>query len=261
MRLFLLVIAASAPPAPKDVLLRFQRGDGTIKIKEVDFRGVKFTDVTGRMKIDGMKWRFDAIRGECYGGVLTGHATIDRGKEGRPLELSLSVGGAELHLLTEGLVGHGFKGRVSGEVEISYKGTATTHLAGRGSAVITGAELGRFPVVLKLLSLLRLAVLKPDVMEVAEFHFVLTPRGVVFQFAEVRSGDGAIALRARRNGCLRYDGGLDFVIEPRIERRLLKRIPGLGDIFQEVFSLFDRSLRVRVSGSLKEPKVSWAPLR
>ncbi len=255
------VICAAVGPSPRDVLLCFQRGEGTIKVKEADFRGLQCTDVTGRMKVEGMKWKFDAIKGNFYDGVLTGDVQVDRGKEGRPFKLRLSVGGARLELITKDLSGYEVKGRASGEVELAYSGGGTTNLAGRGSAMITGAKLGHFPVVMKLLTL-GFPNLKRDVMEVAEFHFVLTPRGVVFQFAEVRSSNGALALRARRNSCLRYDGGLDFVVEPHIESRLLKHIPGLGDIVAELKSVFERSsMRVKVSGSLKEPEVSWAPLR
>ena len=262
MKLLLLAVSAGASPDPKEVLFRFRRGEGPVKVKQVDFRGLKCTDVTARMKVDGMEWRFDAIKGRFYGGVLAGDVVVDRGKRGRPFKLRLSVGGARLELITKVFAGREVSGRVSAELELTYKGTGTKHLAGRGSAMITGAEMGRFPVIVKLLSFLSFPKLKRDVMEEAEFHFVLTPRGVVFQFAEVRTGNAALTLRVRRNSCLRYDGGLDFVIEPHIESSFLKHIPGLGDIVKELVGLFGRSsMRVKVSGSLKEPEVSWAPLR
>ncbi len=40
MKLILFIVSAAAPSDPRTVLLRFRRGEGLVKVKEVSFRGL-----------------------------------------------------------------------------------------------------------------------------------------------------------------------------------------------------------------------------
>ncbi len=233
---------------------------GRVSARRLTYRSFPpATDLHGRVRIAKKCWRFETITADMCGGDVSAVAAIDFLEGKRRFRLRANVENALLGDLTRFYDYSVMPGFISGWFEISATSVKGS-LHGSAEFRVRGADLGRFPIALKVVSFIFLDFPRhqKEVISEADGHLTITPRGLVFQDLSLRSEGGAFALEAERNGRINYKGEIDLYFRPVFEEGLTKVIPGLPEIIDAIRG---RGGRVRVTGTIKEPKFKWGAFR
>ncbi len=238
---------------------------GRVSTRKLTFRKLPpVTDVRGQVRITGEGWRFENVTGDICGGRVSAEAAIDflhdfPGKKTRRFRLRANIAGANLEDITRHYDVAVMPGSISGRLELSVASEKGS-LHGRAEFHIRKADLGRMPLAIKAVSFIFLGFprLQDEVISQADAHLTLTPRGLVFQDLSLRSGSGAFSIEAERNGTINYKGEINLYFRPVFEEGFAKVIPGLPEV---IHAIRGRGGRVRVTGTVHEPKFKWGAFR
>lgn len=233
---------------------------GRVSARRLTYRSFPpVTDLRGRVRITKKCWRFETITADMCGGDLSAVAAIDFLKDRRRFRLRANVVNALLSDLTRFYDYSIMRGFISGRFEMSATSVKGS-LHGSAEFHIRGADLVALPIALKAVSFISLSFprLQKEIISEADGHLTITPRGLVFQDLSLRSETGAFSLEAERNGRIDFKGNIDLYFRPVFEEGLVKVIPGLPEIIDAIRG---RGGRVRVTGTIREPKFKWGAFR
>ena len=241
-------------------ILGFRDLAGRVSARRLTYKSFPpATDLSGRVRITKGCWHFEAITADMCGGDVSAEAAIDFLEGRRRFRLRANVENALLGDLTRFYDYSVMGGFISGRFEMSATSVKGS-LHGSAEFHVRGGDLGRFPIALKVVSFIFLDFPRhqKEIISEADGHVTLTPRGLVFQDLSLRSETGAFSLEAERNGRIDYKGEIDLYFRPVFEEGLTKVIPGLPEIIDAIRG---RGGRVRVTGTIKEPKFKWGAFR
>jgi hypothetical protein len=130
---------------------------GGLNIDSINIFGQQITRLTADLDVDRDLARLDKIRAKVLGGALMGHLTTTL--ESTPkYSVSVEVKEADLQEYAMNLSGHqGFRGLVSGRIELGGLGYDPHTLTGNGTARIVQGELGTLPAAVRFVNVLKLA--------------------------------------------------------------------------------------------------------
>ena len=234
---------------------------GSARCGQVRFFGLAFSSVTSKVEVEGPKWLLTDIRGEFFGGGVFGRAELDA--SGRFLDVAafVSVRDADLGPLARERGLGDLSGKIEAAADLRWVGADRT-LTGAVRLGITDGDLGAIPMGVKIFRFLG----SPDIfgkrLTSADAALRLTPQGIVVESIKVASPNNDVVLVVESGGTVGYDGKLDLRVQPVIRSKLLSKIPIAGHLAQAVIGFLQRrSMRVRVSGTVAEPRFSWSPAR
>ena len=218
------------------------------------------TDVRGRIHLKGKSWRFENMTADICGGRVSSEARIDFLEDGvRRFRLDANVAGAKLEEVTRFFNYPVMGGDLSGRLRLNATSEKKT-LHGRAEFHLRNADLGKLPLALKAVSFIFLGFpqLQEEKISQADGHATLTPRGLVFQDLSLRSETGTFSIEAERNGTVSYKGEANIYFRPVFGTGVAGAIPILPELLK---TIRERGGRVRVTGSIYEPKFKWAAFR
>ncbi|MHC5055977.1 MAG: hypothetical protein ACYTKD_14805 [Planctomycetota bacterium] len=237
---------------------------GHIRAKSVTWRNFPpATDVNAALQIteDG-DWCFENLRGDQCGGRMMGRADIRFGGPDRKFDFAAKWVGVRLEEVTRYTKRPVTPGILSATAELKVTSKGREGLSGDIKLQLRNGNLGRFPMVLKTLSLLSFPGIEKEGIENADARMTLTPRAIVFQDLSLGSTDGAFRLVGERLSSVSYEGKLDVYFRPVIESRLLARVPAVGELVNKVIDdIQQRGMRIHVTGDTAAPRFQWAAFK
>lgn len=262
----------SSPAELRSLILGFSGLAGRLTARELRYRSLPpFTDLTCGLVIKSKSdsgpgatkptWCFENARADFCGGRFACQAQLSFQPEGRTLSLKARLAGVKLDEFTRKVGRVVTPGILGGEIELTLGSKGREELHGTASAHIRGGNLGRFPVVLSIVSFLTLGFprLEQEVIEEADFRVTIAPRAIIFQRAELRSRGGGFVLRAERGGTAGYDGTLNFYFRPVIAPSVIAGVPVVGAVAEEIVKkVRERGMRLKVTGTISKPEFQWA---
>ncbi|MFH1732917.1 MAG: hypothetical protein ABIF82_14870 [Planctomycetota bacterium] len=248
---------------------RGRAATGTFRLDQVRLLHGTMRNVAGRIKKTGPVFALEDVRGEMYGGrveasfkgaadllFFTGHARV--------------IGMDVARLCREtGLTNERVWGDLEGTVQLGGERVVREgkkpvwRLDGSGSFQIDRANLGRTPLVRSIFSYKSFLLGAESVVEGAKLDFEIDSRQLKIHKMEL-SGP---AVRTRGVGTVDYgkDPKLDLYFYRKRKGSLLPNLPvvelvgkGLGWVVEKVQN---QIVVVRVTGTLKDPKVSGVVLK
>jgi hypothetical protein len=247
----------------KDIL-GIKGARGHVRADSVKWRSFPpATNVNASLHItkDG-DWRFENFTGDHCGGKVTGSAGIRFGGSDRSFSFSAKWIGVRLEEVTRYTKRPVTPGILSASAELKMTSQGRRGLSGDVRLQLRNGNLGRFPMVLKALSLLSFPGIEKEEIENADARMTLTPRAIVFQDLSLGSTDGAFRLVGERLSSVSYEGELDIYFRPVIESRLLARVPAVGELVNKIIDdIQQRGMRIHVTGDTGSPRFQWAAFK
>jgi len=237
---------------------------GHIRAKSVTWRVFPpATDLSAALQItEEGDWRLEKMRGDQCGGRMDGRAEIRFGGSDRRFDFAAKWIGVRLEEVTRYLKRQVIPGIVTASADITMTSKGREGLSGDVRLSLRNGNLGGFPMVLKILSLLSFPGVNKEDIENADARMTLTPRAIVFQDLSLGSADGAFQLKAERLGSIGYDGKLDVYFRPEIGKGLLASVPVAGDLVNKILDdITKRSMRIHVTGDTGSPRYQWAAFK
>jgi hypothetical protein len=262
--------ASPAAPSPSEVFTRTVLGFtdlvGSITVERFSYWTLpSATDLRCQLKITDTGWRFENVRAKYCGGDMMAEASIDYKKDGRELRFAAEIVGGKLEEFTRQIKYSVTPGRFSGRIGVCVTSAGVEGLHGSAEVHVRDANLGTLPVVLKAFTFLSFPGIEKEELNEVDGHMTLTPRAIVFQSLTLRShrsGPDSLSLQADRLGSVTYAGDLDLRFKPVIPSRIIPIVPVVGHPIDVVVSGIQQGImRVRVTGTLTDPKFQWTPFR
>ena len=218
---------------------------GKLDLESLDVLGQQITRVEARLEVERGLARLDQIRGKILGGALTGHVTTSLDTSPK-YSTRIEIRDADLHEYALVQAGHqGFRGKVTGWVDLSGLGYDPHTIKGEGLARITQGDLGTLPVALRFINVAKRAKDNKAAFDSAEAIFrvkdgetTIDPVRIVGNAFSL-TGKGTVDVRGMINLKLEISPGRDSLHFPLLSD--LGR--GLG---AQIFS-------VRVQGPVSSP--------
>ena len=234
---------------------------GTVSMEEVLLEEKLITDLRADFGHGADELVLHKVRGECFGGLLTGGAQIGRLGKKRPAKFDGSFKLADLDIgeLTRHSpipVKH-MAGLLSAETHFSGQGDVDSGLHGGGSIRIREGKLGELPRLLGLINLFHLASIDAPAFHSANVKYDLQGEQIVIREIDLL-GD---VLNLRGKGEVK-DGKLDFRFIPEVGPRLpvVDAIMDKTRINKLIGVLKNRLIPVKLKGSYADPIWRLDPL-
>ena len=250
----------ATPPAVKvngvvDLIARRNEHDLHFEVDGAGFRWRNFRlpRLAGQVDWVGDFLALTKLRGEFYGGGMTGFARFDFTPEtSTDFSFSTSVTNASLPALLGDISvrTNRLEGVLSGELTIAAANTARdTSWQGEGRVRLDDGLIWDLPVfgVFSKISNRIIPGLGNSRAKEASATFIITN-------SVIRTHDLRVHATAMR---MQYKGSVDFAtrVDGRMEAELLRDVPGLGVLFSKVFWPVTKLFEFRVTGTLDDPKV------
>ena len=225
---------------------------GDIALASVSILGQQLTRIRARMAIEKGRAAIDLSEGTILGGGMSGQ--IVSSLEATPrYSIGLAVTNADLKEYAKTLPGHQtFKGRASGQVEVSGTGYDLHSLNGKGYARVLDGDLGTLPFVFQVFKKLSLAQNAKSAFDTAEVtarvvngETLLRPVHLTGNTISLQ-GDGTLDVRGILNLKLELLAGRDEF-----------HVPLLSDLTRELSGLIGA---IRVEGPIASPSFRVEPL-
>ena len=225
---------------------------GGIELASVKILDQQLTKIDATMAVENGQASIDLTRGSLLGGALAGRVSTTLDVTPR-YAVALAVQDASLKEYAKTLPGHQtFKGRVSGDIEVSGMGYDLRSLNGRAYARVLDGDLGTLPFVLQVFKKLSLAENAKSAFDTAEVtakiangETTLRPVHLTGNTISLQ-GDGTLDVRGILNLKLELLAGRDDF-----------HIPLLSDVTRELSGLFGA---IRVEGPISSPSFRVEPL-
>ena len=218
---------------------------GKLNLDSIAVFGQQVTRLTADLKVEDGFARLEQVGGKVLGGTLDGHVRASLDASPR-YSLRMEVKGADLRDYAMNLPGHqGFRGLVSGRIELSGMGYDPHTITGDGSARIVQGELGTLPAAVRFVNVLKLAKDAKTAFDSADVAFKIDNGETTLD--PVRLVGNAFSLDGK--GTLDVRGELDLKLRILPGRDSL-HVPLLSDLTRE---LSGQILVVRVHGPAGSP--------
>lgn len=225
---------------------------GDIELGSVSILGQQLTRIKARMAVEQGQAAIDLGSGAILGGGMAGRvaSTLDATPR---YSIGLEVRDADLKEYAKTLPGHQtFKGRASGQLQVSGLGYDLHSLNGRGAARVVDGDLGTLPFVFQVFKKLSLAENARTAFDSAEVtasivngETTLRPVHLTGNTISLQ-GDGTLDVRGILNLKLELLAGRDEF-----------HVPLLSDLTRELSGLFGA---IRVEGPIAAPSFRVEPL-
>ncbi len=218
---------------------------GIVALDTLNIKGFPINRFSAPFRIEKGYVRLPSIQAEVLGGQAYGDMNLQIANE--PIyEANLKVVGLDLAQYARTVPGRqSVRGRVSGDVSLSGKGSDARNLQGAGSAKITEGDLGEIPEFLRFVKAINLSPATKTAFDTAQVEFAVangTTRFDTIKFqgdAFSLDGDGTMSSRGDLNIHLNVVYGRDRM-----------KIPVLTDAIKEATGQF---IQVRVTGKPSYP--------
>ena len=219
--------------------------------------GFELRKVVTKVEVDGPKWALTDMKAELLGGTVLGRAEIDNTRRPGDVAAFVSVKGADLGALAKKR--GDLKGKIEGAADIRWAG-ASRQLTGALALRVTDGDLGGIPFGVKLFRFLGAPDIFGQRLTSARASVRIAADGLVIESVKIASPNDDVYMVVEEGGTIGWDGKLNLRIQPVIRSKLLSKIPIAGQITQAIIGFLQRrSMRVSVTGSIAEPRMSWSP--
>lgn len=201
---------------------------GALELLSVNLLGVHVTELTTPIEVRDGRASLTSLKGTLMGGEITGSLAV--GLESTPkFEAHLAVEGADLRDYARSLPGkQGYRGKVSGRVDLSGLGGDLHTLQGGGEAHVAEGDLGKLPLWTVLIKGLNLAPATKTAFDQADVWFTI--RNGMTTFNPIEFFGDAFSLHGR--GTLDVQGEIDAKLRVLYSRDAW-HIPGVSDLIRE----------------------------
>ena len=233
---------------------------GELSVDSATFRGVQFTNVLGPFWIDDSrvlfgKWAATSgdnprrVSADFYGGTLLGDGWIATGAQPR-YGLEATISRADLgRLAREGFgARQRLSGAVLGEVQLRGEGRGTHNLNGRGTVRLREADIYQLPLMVQLLSILKLRSPDDTAFTSSDIDFRIVSGRCFLEKVDFK-GD-AVSLYGQ--GEMGFDKSINLTFIPRAFRHE-PRIPMFREL---VRGASGQLMEIHVDGTIDDPKVT-----
>jgi hypothetical protein len=220
--------------------------DGLVALDTLNVKGFPINRFSAPVQIEKGFVRMPSIQAEVLGGQAYGDMSVQIGNEPQ-YEANLKLVGMDLTRYARTVPGRqSVRGRVSGKISLSGRGSDTRNLQGAGDAEITQGDLGEIPEFLRFIKTINLSPATKTAFDTALVEFAVTNGTTRFDMIKFQGdafsldGDGTMSSRGDLNIHLNVVYGRDRM-----------RIPVLTDALKEATGQF---IQVRVSGKPSYPE-------
>ncbi len=219
--------------------------------------GLELTGASAAVRVepDG-RVVLDRLSGVCYGGRLSGRATVEDGQYGAQVEVAgvrladalaalAANGRGEPGPLASGSDGDVSRGRVDAEVSLAGRAGDAASRVGRGSVRVAGGDVLRVPLVVPLVQLSNLQLPSGESLDYLHASFLVAGETLWFEDLGLLSPTLAVLGEGTINTS---DLSVDLAVRSRARNMELPLISGL------LRGLRDELLTARVTGTLNQPQ-------
>jgi hypothetical protein len=225
--------------------------DGALRLESVSLLGQQITGLESPIEVHRGVARLTNIQGDLLGGRLTGAFAVSLDATPR-YAARVEVAGADLQQYARTLPGRQtFRGLVDARLDLAGFGGDPRTLQGSGEAHIAHGDLGKLPLFLQLVKVLKLSPATKTAFDEADVY--LTVRDGRSVLDPVRFTGDAFSLLGR--GTMDVQGELDLKLRVLYGRDRV-HVRGLSDLVREVSGQF---LVVGVRGTPSLPKFTLEP--
>jgi len=218
--------------------------DGQLALEYLEVDGMAIQDLESPLVMTGERVSLPKFQGKMYEGALKGYLYKDMVEGGR-YEGSIHLVGANLDAFGRHYFTDRFK-EMKGSMDLAfdYEGIVDDEhsMTGKGNAHIQDGKLWELPVLLGLLSILKLSPTDKPVFEGANFVFNVAERKIHFKTISFEGN----AWSLYGEGIVGFDKECDLVFS-------ISSIPGLT-------FLLDQLIQVGIQGTIDEPEIGIRPL-
>ena len=225
---------------------------GKLNLDSIDVFGQQITRLTANLDVERGLAQLDQIRATVLGGALMGHVTTSL--ESTPTySIRVEVKEADLQEYAMTQPGHqGFRGLVSGRIDLGGLGYDPRSIAGGGMARIVQGELGTLPAAVRFINVVKLAKDTKTAFDSAEVAFKVHDGETTLD--PVRLVGNAFSLDGK--GTLDVRGEIDLKLRVMPGRDSL-HVPLLSSLTRE---LSGQIIKVRVHGPAGSPSFKPEPI-
>ena len=225
---------------------------GLLNIDSINIFGQQIARLTANLDVERNLAQLDQIRAKVLGGALMGHLTTSL--EATPTySVRVEVKEADLKQYAMNLSGHqGFRGLVSGRIDLGGLGYDPRSITGGGTARIVQGELGTLPAAVRFINVVKLAKDTKTAFDSAEVAFTIQDGET--KIDPIRLLGNAFSLNGK--GTVDVRGEVDL---------RLRMIPGHDSIHIPLLSDLTRELSgqiavVHVHGPAGSPSFKLEPI-
>ena len=226
---------------------------GALDLSSVNLFDVHVTELTTPIEVRDGRASLPSIKGTLMGGEIIGSLAVDL--ESTPkFEAHLAIEGIDLQNYARSLPGkQGYRGKVSGRVDLQGLGGDLHTLTGGGEAHVAQGDLGKLPLWALLIKRLNLTPSTKTAFDQADVWFSI--RNGMTTFNPIEFFGDAFSLHGR--GTLDVQGEIDAKLRVLYSRDAW-HIPGVSDLIREAEGQF---LVIRVTGPAVAPtfKLEFIP--
>ena len=210
----------------------------------------------GAIEGEGGRLFLDGVSANCYGGDLTGTASMlpsvaEDGQKNTLFKVSFNLSDADAAAAAKVNEIEGLSGRLNATIDLSIVVGADASFRAAGALKIRDGQIGELPGMLSVLNLFRLRGL-----DAPAFHTVVLTYGIAegtFHAYELNLLGKILSLYGK--GTVDRDKQMDFTFRMEIGPRV--HIPGVMDLWNV---LKEKAVPITVEGDLNDPVWRMNPL-